>query len=641
MRTSPTGKAWKTADSSKLYGIESWGKGFFGTSDQGHLVVGPKTSGSGTLDIKELVEEVTERGIATPLLIRFSDLLEARICEIHEAFELARELNEYRGDYRGVYPIKVNHDRFMLEDLMRYGERFHFGLEAGSKPELLAVIAMLSDPQALIICNGYKDEEYISTALIASRLGPKIILVVEKLAELPLIIRLARELEIQPRIGVRLRLATKGAGHWEASGGDRSKFGLGARELLEVVELLRCEDMLETFVLLHFHLGSQISSIHNLKTALREGSQVYVSLAEMGVPMRYLDVGGGLGVDYDGSQSDATSSMNYSLQEYANDVVFGVMEVCDPAGVDHPILITESGRATVAHHALLVVEVLGVKEHRVVELPSEAPPGADPVLRNMLDAFNGLTKDNVRETYHDIHQYRDQCLSLFNLGHLPLAHRVLAEDVFGAMCHSVQRLIRDLPWASPELEGIETALADIYYCNFSVFQSLPDSWAIGQLFPVVPIHHLDEKPDRYGIIADLTCDSDGKIDRFIDSQAISSEHRGVLDLHEFRDEPYYLAICMVGAYQEILGDLHNLFGDTNTVHVTLDDEGVYEIEHVIEGDTVSDVLGYVGYQKKDLVARLHKAVEGAIRVQRMSREQAKTLLRIYDEGLAGYTYLER
>ena len=640
MSSKPPGDRWTIADSTALYGIEAWGRGFFAVNDRGHLVVGSKGAAAPVLDLKQLVDESTARGISPPLLIRFSGLLEARIAEIHGAFQRAIELYEYEGKYRGVFPIKVNQNRFMLQDLVRYGRPFHFGLEAGSKPELLAVIAMLSDPEALIVCNGYKDEEYIETALVASRLGPEVVLVVEKLAELSLIIQTARKVGVRPRIGMRMRLATRGAGHWEASGGDRSKFGLGARELLEAVELLRGERMLEAVVLLHFHLGSQISSIRNFKTALREGSQIYVSLVGVGAPLRYLDVGGGLGIDYDGSQTDQASSMNYSLQEYANDVVSGVMEVCDPAGVPHPILVTEAGRATVAHHAVLVTEVLGIKEHRIGELPDAAPREADPVLRNMLEAYHELDGDNVRETYHDVQQYRDQCLSLFTLGHLSLEHRVLAEDLFGAVCRKARQLVRDLPWVSAELAGIETALADIYYCNFSVFQSIPDSWAIGQLFPVTPIHRLDEKPERFGVIADLTCDSDGKIDRFINPHPHVPGERSVLDLHDYRGEPYYLAVCLVGAYQEILGDLHNLFGDTNTVHVDLDAAGDHRIEHVVEGDTVREVLGYVGYQRDDLVARLRQLAEASIRARRMSPEQARVLLRKYEEGLAGYTYLE-
>ena len=631
-------KRWTVEDAVDLYGVRSWGQGFFSVNGQGHLCVG-EGDASTSIDTKELVEEMVERGIDLPLLIRFSDLLRARIDRINGAFQSAIDEYEYRGSYRGVYPIKVNQNRFLVEDLVKYGAPYHYGLEAGSKPELLAVMALLHDPDALVICNGYKDEEYIETALLASRLGPKVVLVVEKPSELPQIVDIARRCEIRPCIGIRTRLATRGAGHWEASGGDRSKFGLGAREILEAVEYLKQEDMLDCFELLHFHLGSQISSIRNIKDALREGGWLYVNLVKKGVPLAYFDVGGGLGVDYDGSQTNFSSSMNYTLQEYANDVVGSMMEVCDPESVPHPILVTEAGRATVAHHAMLVVEVLGMGEFRVGSLPEEAPEEAPPVLRHLFEAHREITPKNLREIYHDAQQYKDECLSLFNLGLLSLDHRVLAEDLFWAICRKTQQLVKEMGRPPAELEGIDKALADTFFCNFSVFQSLPDSWAIDQLFPVMPIHRLGTRPHRQGILADITCDSDGKIDRFIHPRDV----RPVLPLHEQGgdSQPYYLGIALVGAYQEILGDLHNLFGDTNTVHVKADGKGGYDIEHVIEGDTVRECLRYVGYHRNDLVAGVRKASERAIQAERLTRREARQLMRIYEHGLAGYTYLER
>ncbi len=631
-----TGGRWTTADSQDLYGIGSWGRDIVAINERGNLTVSPAGAQGPTVDLKELVDEVAERGIGLPLLIRFSDLLKARIAQINEAFRNAIQEYSYRGLYRGVYPIKVNQNRYLIEDLVQFGRQFHYGLEAGSKPELLIVMALLADEEALIICNGYKDEEYVETALLASRLGPKVVLVVEKPQELKLVIETARKVGVKPTIGMRSRLSTRGAGHWEESGGDRSKFGLGARELVEAVETLRHEGMLDCFELLHFHLGSQISSIRNVKDALREASWTYVNLAKMGARLGYLDVGGGLGVDYDGSQTNFASSMNYSLQEYANDIVYGVMEVCDPAGVEHPTLVTEAGRATVAHHAVLVLEVLGVGEFRVGDLPEALPREAPQVLSHLFDAYKDLTPKNISESYHDALQYRDECMSLFTLGHLSLAHRVLAEDVFWALCLKIRQLVRSMPRVPEELEGLEQALADTYFCNFSVFQSLPDSWAIDQLFPIVPIHRLNEAPNRRGVIADITCDSDGKIDRFIDARDI----RHVLELHPFKDEPYYLAVFLVGAYQEILGDLHNLFGDTNAVQVALDPEDGWRIEHVVPGDSVTEVLNYVGYQRDDLVAHLRRTVEAALKADRINREQAKQLLQTYEQGLAGYTYLE-
>lgn len=631
-------RRWTIDDSVDLYGIHTWGKDWVSVNEKGHLLVYPSGPEGPSVDLKELVDEVAERGIGLPLLIRFSDLLKARIAQINGAFHRAIQEYNYSGLYRGVYPIKVNQTRHLVEDLVAYGRQFHYGLEAGSKPELLAVMALLTDPEALIVCNGYKDEEYVETALLASRLGPKVILVVEKPQELPLIVAVSRRLGVKPFIGVRARLSSRGAGHWEESGGDRSKFGLGARELVEAVEYLKSEGMVDSLALLHFHLGSQISSIRNVKNALREAAWTYVNLVKMGAPLGHLDVGGGLGVDYDGSQTNFESSMNYSLQEYANDIVYGIMEVCDPASVPHPTIVTESGRATVAHHAVLVLGVLGVGEFSTPgELPREAPEGVAVPLKNLIEAFNELTPKNVREIYHDALQYRDECLSLFTLGHLSLAHRVLAEDFFWTLCQRVRQISRTLPRGVPEeLQGLEAALADTYFCNFSVFQSLPDSWAIDQLFPIVPIHRLGEQPTRTAVIADITCDSDGKIDHFIDLRDI----RPVLELHPYREEPYYLGVFLVGAYQEILGDLHNLLGDTNAVHVALDPTNGYRIENVVSGDTVTEVLHYVGYQRDDLVARLRQGVEGALAAGRMNRDQARQLLQVYEQGLAGYTYLE-
>ena len=628
---------WKIADSADLYGLTTWGRQFVDVNEAGNLVVTPSSTPGRSVDLKELVDEVAERGIGLPLLIRFSDVLRSRIDEINGAFAGAIESYEYRGRYRGVYPIKVNQDRHLVEDIVRFGRRHHHGLEAGSKPELLAVMAMLHDEEAIVVCNGYKDEEYVETGLLASCLGPEVVLVAEKPHELELIVEKARALGVEPSIGIRTRLSARGAGHWEGSGGDRSKFGFGARELLEAVEFLRAEDMLDRFVLLHFHLGSQISSIRNVKDAIREGAWTYANLVRKGAGLRFLDVGGGLGVDYDGSQTNFASSMNYSLQEYANDVVFGIMDVCDPAEIPHPTIVTEAGRATVAHHAVLVLEVLGVGEFGVGELPERAPEDAPQPVQNLLDTCRELTPKNARESYHDALGFRDECLSLYNLGHLDLDHRVLAEDAFWTVCQRLRKMVKDLSRVPEELEGLDQALADTYFCNFSVFQSMPDSWAIDQLFPLVPIHRLEREPTRQGILADITCDSDGKIDKFIDPRDI----RHTLDLHELGEEPYYLAAFLVGAYQEILGDLHNLFGDTNTVHVSLDDEGDYVIDHVVEGDSVSEVLRYVGYQSEDLVARVRRGLETAIRQKRLSRAQARRVLKVYQDGLAGYTYLER
>jgi arginine decarboxylase len=636
--TAPLTSRWTAADSMDLYNINGWGNNYFSVNDHGHISVHPGGMGAPAIDLKELVDEVRQRGIGLPLLIRFSEIIKARVVELNEAFGRAISEYGYRNVYRGVYPIKVNQDRYLVERLVSFGRPYHFGLEAGSKPELLAVMAMLEDEEALVVCNGYKDEEYVETALLAQKLGRNVILVVEKPSELPLIRQIAAKTGVRPRIGIRSRLSSRGAGHWEASGGDRSKFGLSGRDLLNAVDYLREHDLLDAFELLHFHLGSQISSIRSVKDALREAAQIYVNLVKAGASMRYLDVGGGLGIDYDGSNTNFSSSLNYTLQEYANDIVFGVMEVCDHEEVPHPILVSESGRATVAHHAVLVVEALGVAEFAVGKLPRQLPLDAELPLKHLFETWREVSRKNLLESYHDSITYRDECLSLFNLGHLSLDNRGLAEDLFWATCQKILKITRTLPAVPEDLEGLERTLADTYFCNFSVFQSLPDSWAIDQLFPILPIHRLREEPSNRAVIADITCDSDGKIDHFIDRRDVKS----VLELHPLQpDAPYYLGAFLVGAYQEILGDLHNLFGDTNTVHVSLDAEEGYTIDGVVTGDSVADVLRYVRYNRGDLVARVRQAAEAALRAKRMTLEESRLLVRRYEEGLSGYTYLEQ
>ena len=629
-------RPWSVADAVETYGIDHWGRGHFCISDAGHVLVTPPDQAGHTIDLKALVDEVRQRGVGLPLLLRFSDLLRSRIDELNHAFQNAIEEYGYQGAYRGVYPVKVNPQRQVVEEVVRFGRPYHHGLEAGSKPELLAVLAMLEDEEALIICNGYKDEEYVETALLGSTMGRTIILVVEKPSELPLIARLAKKTRVRPRIGVRLRLSTRGSGRWEASGGDHSKFGLSARELLESIDLLKQHDLLDTFELLHFHLGSQISNIRNIKDGLREAGRYYCELVKMGVPLRYLDVGGGLGVDYDGSQTNFHSSINYTLQEYANDVVYAVLEMCEEAAVPTPILVSESGRATVAHHCVLVTDILGVSEFSAASHATEPPDDAEAVVWNMYDTYRELTRKNLLEAYHDALQYKDETLTLFALGHLQLEQRVLAEEYFWGICQKILRFIRDMDEVPEELEALERLLADTYFCNFSLFQSIPDFWAVKQLFPIMPIHRLQEEPTRRAVLADITCDSDGKIDEFIDRRDVKQ----VIRLHSPTGEDYYLGFFLVGAYQEILGDLHNLFGDTNTVHVFIGPSGDYHLDHVVAGDTVTDVLNYANYSRDDLVARLRRSIERALRAGRMPLESSRHLLGIYESGLASYTYLE-
>ena len=633
-------RTWTTADALELYAIPNWGSGLVSVSQRGTLMIHPLSRtkeelGPG-IDLRELVEDLHKRGISSPLLLRFPDILAQRIQTLNTAFANAITESGYRGQYRGVYPIKVNQDYSVVRKIVQAGAPFHYGLEAGSKPELLAVMAMLEDPEALVICNGYKDEDYVTTALLASRLGLKVILVVEKPSELTLVAAVSRKLGIAPNIGIRVKLSAKGAGRWEQSGGDRSKFGLTARELLDAVAFMREHGLLDRLLLLHFHLGSQISAIKSVKNALREAGRFYVELVGMGAGLKYLDVGGGLAVDYDGSQSNFHSSMNYTVQEYANDIVYGMKEVCDQAGVEHASIVTEAGRAVTAHHAVLVVDVLGINS-LTPKMPASCPPDAEPTVRRLWEAQEGLTRKNVLETYHDALDLKEEALQLFKLGHLSLTQRVLAENIFWAILDRTLKIAAELPHVPEELDGLDRAMSDTYFCNFSLFQSLPDSWAVDQLFPVAPIQRLNEEPTRRAVLADITCDSDGQISQFIDPRDV----KDALELHELRpEEQYYIGIFLVGAYQEILGDLHNLFGDTNEVHVSASADG-YVIDHVVNGDTVESVLRYVGYNRADLVAALRRQIERALREKRMSFEESKNLITYYEQGLSGYTYLER
>ncbi len=637
MKSTDVLRRWSVADSLDAYLIRHWGGGYFSINEKGNMVCHPEGEGKPAIDIKALVDELRQRGLSLPLLVRFSDILKARIELLNGCFRKAIAEYGYKGEYKGVYPIKVNQHRNVVEEIVSYGKPYKYGLEAGSKPELLAVMAMLDTDGALVICNGYKDEEYIETALLASKLGLTVIMVVEKPSELPLIKQVSQRVGVRPVIGIRAKLASRGSGRWEASGGDRSKFGLSAREMLDAVQTLREWGMLDTFQLLHFHLGSQISSIRSIKNALREAGRFYVELSRMGAALRYLDVGGGLGVDYDGSQTNFQSSMNYTVQEYANDIVYAMMEMCDAAGVPHPTLVSESGRAVTAHHAMLVVNVLGVGEFFEGKIPDQLPPDTDAIVRNLWETYREVSRKNFLEAYHDAVEYKDEALSLFTLGRLSLDQRVISENLFWGICGRILRIVRELEHVPEELEGLEKALSDTYFCNFSMFQSLPDSWAIEQLFPIVPIHRLNEAPTRRAVLADITCDSDGKIDQFIDIHDV----KHVLELHPLvGGQDYYLGMFLVGAYQEILGDLHNLFGDTNTVHVSLDEAAGYKIDHVVTGDTVTDVLKYVSYNKDDLVARVRRAAEVAMRQKRMTIEETRQLLRMFEEGLSGYTYLE-
>jgi arginine decarboxylase len=627
---------WKIQDSLDVYEVNHWGKGYFGINDKGHVTVHPGKRPEQAIDLKQLVDQLQDRGIQLPILLRFTDILRHRVGEIHEAFQTAITEYNYQGKYVCVYPIKVNQQRHVVEEILDFGHPFNFGLEAGSKPELLAVLSLTNGDGTPIICNGFKDDEFIKMTILARKMGKLIIPVVEKYSELELIVRYAEELNVKPLIGIRIKLAARGAGRWRNSAGYRSKFGLTLTEALEAFEYLKQRGMEDCLQLVHFHLGSQITNIRSIKSALTEAARVYGELHRVGAGVRYIDVGGGLGIDYDGSQTDFESSVNYTLQEYANDVVFRIKSVCDEVGAPYPTIISESGRAVVAYHSMLIFNVLGVSNFDRYTVPPEIPADSSQHVSDLFGIYRDLSKKNMLECYHDAVQAMDDSLDMFNLGAITIEMRALVERLFWAVCGKILRMMRDLDYAPEELQGLSSTLSDTYFCNFSVFQSMPDSWAIDQLFPIMPIHRLNEQPTRRAVLGDITCDSDGKIDQFIDLRDV----RSTLELHTFTDQPYYLGAFLLGAYQEILGDLHNLFGDTNAVHVRLDESGEIVLDGVVKGDTVREVLAYVQYNGDELLNQLRKDVERAVRANRITVQESRQLLGFYESGLEGYTYLE-
>jgi arginine decarboxylase len=570
-------------------------------------------------------------------LLRFTDILRHRIGEIAAAFEKSRADFGYTGKYHCVYPIKVNQQRHVVEEVLNFGKDYGFGLEAGSKPELLAVLALTNGIETPIICNGFKDDEFIKMVVLARKIGKNIIPVVEKFTELELLVKYMEELGVRQPLGVRVKLASRGSGRWRGSAGYRSKFGLTLTEVLEAFEYLKARGLDDCLQMTHYHMGSQVSDIRKVKDALSEAARVYVELYRLGAGLKYIDVGGGLGIDYDGSQTAFESSTNYTLQEYANDVVYRIKQTCDEAGVPHPAIITESGRAVVAYHSVLVFDVLGTSNFDTCTAPESLPEDAPEPIKDLFSNYKDLNKKNFLEYYHDALDQMEKTLSLFNLGHLNIELRALAERLFWAFGRKLQRIVRDLDYVPEELNGLDNMLSDTYFCNFSVFQSMPDSWAIKQLFPLMPIHRLTEAPTRRGVLGDITCDSDGKIDQFIDLRDV----RTTLELHPYDgNEPYYLGAFLLGAYQEILGDLHNLLGDTNAVHVSMEDDGTPSIDSVVKGDTVTEVLNYVQYSAEKLTDRMRKDVEKAVKQGRITAAEARHFLRFYETGLEGYTYLE-
>lgn len=628
-------KSWTIEDSEKLYRIQGWGEPYFSINAAGNVTVSPKGDRGGSLDLCELVESLKQRNLALPLLIRFSDILEDRIERLNSCFARAIARYNYKNVYRGVFPVKCNQHRQLIQDLVRFGQPHHFGLEAGSKPELMIALATLKTPGALLICNGYKDRQYIETAILAQRLGQTSVIVLEQIEEVQLAIAASIALGIKPILGVRAKLSTTGVGRWGGSTGDRAKFGLTIPEIIRAVDELQKAGMLDCLQLLHFHIGSQISSISVIKEAIREASHIYVELAKLGANMNYLDVGGGLGVDYDGSKTNFHASKNYNMQNYANDVVAGVKDACDERKLPVPILISESGRAIASHQSVLVFDVLGTSEV-LREVPEPVDENAHQIPRNLYEIYQSITPENYQEVYHDAIQFKEEAISLFNLGYLGIAERAKTEQLYWACCDKIQTIARQKEYVSEDLEDLEKVMASIYYINLSVFQSVPDSWAINQLFPIMPINRLDEEPTQRGTLADLTCDSDGKIDQFIDLRDVKS----VLELHSLKPgEPYYLALFLGGAYQEIMGNLHNLFGDANAVHIQLTPSG-YQIEHVVKGDTMKEVLSYVQYDAESLIESIRRQTEEALQQNKITLSEAQLLLQNYERSLSQYTYLQ-
>ncbi len=627
---------WTTTDAAEMYDVAAWGKGYFSIGDNGNFFVHPGKDPERKIDLKELVDSLEWRGISLPILIRFGEILKHRLGEMHQAFENSIREHNYQGNYCCVYPIKVNQQRQVVEEVFEYGRPYRFGLEAGSKPELLAVLA-IADNETPIVCNGFKDDEYIEMVMLAKKIGRRITPVVEKYTELELIVKHAKKVGVKPTIGIRVKLASRGSGRWKSSGGYRSKFGLTVTEALKAVAYLKEHDLQDSLELLHFHLGSQITNIRQIKAAVIEAARIYVDLKRMGTGLCFLDVGGGLGIDYDGSQTDFESSVNYTLDEYARDVVYHIQSICDEAEVPHPNIITESGRAVAAYHSALVFNVLGVSGFGEEELPSSIPEDSEQCLIDLFETNKTLSKKNLMETYHDAQQALDSALNLFSLGYLTLEQRSQAENLYWTICRKILKIAGELDYFPEELEGLDGMLSDTYFCNFSLFQSMPDSWAVKQLFPVMPIHRLNEIPMRRGVLGDISCDSDGKVDQFIDRRDVKK----TLPLHAFNGQPYYLGAFLIGAYQEILGDLHNLLGDTNAVHVTLNEQGEVVLETVVQGDTVREVLAYVQFNAQNLLDEFRKDVETAVREQRIGYEESGRLLKFYEDGLNGYTYLEQ
>ena len=629
-------RRWRIEDSAELYNINGWGLKYFSINEKGHIQVTPREGYAG-VDLKDVMDELQVRDITAPILLRFPDILDNRIEKISNCFKSASNEYNYTAENFIIYPIKVNQMRPVVEEIVSHGKKFNIGLEAGSKPELHAVLSINIDEKSLIICNGYKDESYIELALLAQKMGRRIFLVVEKLNELKLIAEISKRLNIRPNIGIRIKLSSSGSGKWEESGGDQSKFGLNSSELLTAIDYLQKKQLGDCLKLIHFHIGSQITKIRHIKNALREASQFYVQLSRMGFDIDFIDIGGGLGVDYDGTRNSASeSSMNYSIQEYANDAVSAIVDTCTKNGLKQPNIINESGRSLTAHHSVLIFEVLETASLPEMDEEFEVSPDDHELVQELYQIWDNLSQPRMLEAWHDAQQIREETLDLFSHGIVDLKTRAQIERLFWSVCREINRIIGNMKHVPDEFRKLDKLLADKYFCNFSLFQSLPDSWAIDQIFPIMPIQRLDERPDRTATLQDITCDSDGKIANFVSGGSVTHD----LPVHTIKNkESYYIGVFLVGAYQEILGDMHNLFGDTNAVHVSVNDEG-YSIDQVIDGETVAEVLDYVQYNPKKLVRTLETWVTKSVKEGRISLDEGKEFLANYRSGLYGYTYLE-
>ena len=628
---------WTIDEAREHYNIKGWGAGYFDINSKGNIVVHPDQKSTHYIDLKELVDDIQSKGYSLPVLIRFSDILKASIANLANSFQNSIDEYGFEGQYHGVYPIKVNQQRQVVEEIVKFGQPFNIGLEAGSKPELHAILAILDNPEALLVCNGYKDEAFIRLALMSQKLGKRVFIVVEKLDELALIDKVAKELGVQPNIGLRIKLVSEGQGRWSSSTGEYSKFGLNTMELMEALEIAKSKNILDCIKLIHFHLGSQITNIRRIKDSLKEVGRFYSELMKFGCNIQYIDVGGGLGIDYDGSRSTFASSTNYSVQEYANDVVYHLLEICKAEDLPHPNIISESGRAMTAHHSILVVNVLDVTTFPEWSEQIEIADDAPEVVKEVFDVLDSTSNKNLIESWHDAVHLKDEAQNQFLLGLISLTDRAMAERIYWGICRKIEKLSSRLKFLPDDIRNLRTKLADKYFCNFSVFQSVPDSWAIDQVFPVVPLNRLHEEPDRDATIADITCDSDGRIDTFIGT------HRGTentLRVHSLQPgESYCLCIFLTGAYQEILGDLHNLFGDTNTVHVSLKEDGSLNYEQIIEGEDVTDVLDYVQFSADELAGRIDGFLIGCVQRGVVTQKEADDFIALYKAGLDGYTYL--